>query len=314
MRETQEHAQVNHMLPATIELGIGAWAWGDTMVWGYGKSYGDSDVRTAFQAARAAGVTFFDTAEIYGRGRSERLLGQFIHEESPGQRRPIVATKFAPYPWRLTKGQLIPALKHSLRRLDLAQVDLYQIHWTSPTLSVETLADALADAIEAGLTRAAGVSNYSADQTRRTHAELAKRGFPLAANQVEYSLIDRSIERDGTMAACNELGVRIIAYSPIGMGLLSGKYSPENPPSGTRRLQLRDKLPKIGPLVKLLKDIGEVHGKNPTQVAINWTICKGTLPIPGAKNASQSEQNAAAAGWRLTADEVAALDEASKEF
>ena len=127
-----------------------------------------------------------------------------------------------------------------------------------------------------------------------------------------YSLLNRGIEKDGLLARCKELGVRLIAYSPIEKGLLTGKYSPENPPPGVRGRRYGELLPKIGPLLKLMTEIGQEHGgKSKVQVALNWCICKGTLPIPGAKNADQAEENAGALGWKLSDEEVAKLDEAS---
>lgn len=293
-------------------LGLGAWAWGDTMFWGYGRDYGEADVRAAFDASLAAGINFIDTAEGYGRGTSERLVGRFVRAAG----RPlIVATKFMPLPWRWRKGSLVQALRRSLDRLGMQQVDLYQIHWPFPPIPIDQWVDALADAVEAGLTRAVGVSNYSVDQMRRAHAVLAKRGVPLAANQVEYSLLHRDPERNGLLAACKELDVTLIAYSPITKGVLSGKYTPQNPPPGVRGLRYgAQRLAALQPLVGLLSEIGEAHnGKTPVQVALNWTMCKGTLPIPGAKNARQAEENAGALGWRLTADEVARLDAAGQE-
>lgn len=308
--QTVEQGFTEHLLPDAIEIGTGTWAWGDKLVWGFGKSYSDADVREAFDASIRARVTFFDTAELYGLGKSERLIGQFIRES--GQRA-YVATKFFPLPWRLTRGQLLSALRGSLKRLGLSQVDLYQIHWNTPLFPPEKAANALADALDAGLTRAAGVSNYNREQTSTAHNLLKQRGCPLASNQVEYSLINRKIERDGTMAACREHNVRIIAYSPLGMGLLTGKYTLENLPQGYRARQARQLLPKMTPLLDALRELGEAHGgKSPAQVSINWTICKGTLPIPGAKNAKQMEHNAGALGWRLTDAEVAHLDQVSE--
>ncbi len=291
-------------------VGIGTWAWGDRLVWGYGRSYTDADLREAFQAAVGAGLTFFDTAEIYGWGRAERLLGEFMG----GGAGVTVATKYLPFPWRLSRASLLKALRASLRRLGLRQVDLYQIHWPYPPLPVETWAEALADAVEAGLTRAVGVSNFSAPQMRRAYETLARRGIPLASNQVEYSLLHRRPERDGVMAACRELGVTLIAYSPLAMGVLSGKYSPERPPPGLRgRRYSPTVLKRLQPLLGLLREIGQAHGgKTPSQVALNWVLAKGALPIPGAKSARQVRENAGALGWQLAPDEVAALDAATQ--
>jgi aryl-alcohol dehydrogenase-like predicted oxidoreductase len=295
-----------------IELGIGNWAWGgDRIFWGSGS---DDDAeqasRQAFTTSVQAGINLIDTAEVYGMGRAEHLLGQFMHETGDPV---IVASKFMPFPWRLTKGSLRRALQGSLRRLGRDRVDLYQIHWPTPPVSIDTWMDAMADVVEAGLVRAVGVSNYSVAQMRQAHAALSKRGIPLASNQVLYNLLKRGPEETGLLAACRELDVRLIAYSPLAQGLLTGKYSPENPPAGfARRRQQTPLLARIQPLVDRMRSIGEAHeGKTPAQVALNWTICKGSLPIPGARNARQASQNAGATGWRLTADEVAALDEAA---
>jgi aryl-alcohol dehydrogenase-like predicted oxidoreductase len=292
-----------------VKLGTGAWAWGDSLFWGYGRDYSEIDVYEAFQASLEAGITFFDTAEAYGMGRSERLLGRFIKRAGQDV---TVATKFMPFPWRLQPASLINALRKSLKRLDMEQVDLYQIHWPFPPVAVETWMGALADAVLAGLVRAVGVSNYGPGKTQRAYDALAGRGISLASNQVEYSLLNRKIERSGLLDLCRRLNVRVIAYSPLGQGLLTGKYTPENPPAGIRGLRSRRQLKRVQPLIALMHEIGQGHGdKTPAQVALNWTIRKGALPIPGAKNADQLRQNAGAVGWALTPDEVAALDAAS---
>lgn len=294
-------------------LGVGAWAWGDRRFWNFGRDYSEADIRAAFDASLAAGVNFFDTAEMYGNGRSERFLGSFIS----GANLPvIVASKFFPFPWRLSKATLLHALRNSLERLNLGRVDLYQIHWPFPPISVETWAEGLAQAVELGLTRAVGVSNYSAEQMQRATGALAKRGVVLASNQVEYSLLKRDVEQNGLLKTCQELGVTLIAYSPLAQGLLTGKYSPARPMPGMRGWRHpRAALQKVEPLLRLMGEIGEAHSdKSLAQVALNWTICKGTVPIPGAKNARQAQDNLGALGWRLSEAEVAALDDASEKI
>ena len=291
-------------------LGSGTWAWGDKMLWGFGKGYGEADLRGAFRASLECGADFFDTAEVYGSGRSEQFLGQFTAED---RREAVVATKFMPFPWRLRHKSLVEALQRSLSRLGLERVDLYQIHWPFPPVSIKTWMAAMADAVQAGLTRAVGVSNYNVDQMRQAHAALAKFGIPLASNQVQYSLLHRHPERNGLLRACDDLGVTLIAYSPLAQGLLSDKYGPDNPPPGLRGRRFgRTRLAEIQPLVALLGEIGQAHGgKTPAQAALNWAMCKGSVPIPGAKNASQARDNTGALGWRKSHDEVAALDAAS---
>ena len=293
-------------------LGLGTWQWGDKMMWNYGKTHTDTDIHEVFHVSLEAGINFFDTAEVYGKGRSERLLGAYLHETGgPPLVAPlVVATKFMPYPWKLRKRALRAALAASLERLGLERVDLYQIHWPFPPISIETWAGELADAVEAGLTRAVGVSNYSPAQMSRAHAVLSRRGIPLASNQVEYNLLNRRPERNGLAKLCQELGVALIAYSPLARGLLTGKYTVETPPPGLRgRLTSRARLSAMQPLVQLMREIGQAHGgKSAAQVALNWVMSKGAVPIPGAKNVRQARENTAAMGWRLTGAEVAALD------
>jgi aryl-alcohol dehydrogenase-like predicted oxidoreductase len=269
-------------------------------------------MQPTFESALAAGINLFDTAEIYGFGGSERTLGQFL--PSAG-RNPVVTTKFVPYPWRLSKSSLTAALRESLARLRLARVDLYLIHVPLPPVKIETWMDALAEAMEAGLIRAVGVSNFSAEQTRRAHAALKKQGIPLACNQVEYSLLKRNIERNGVLEACREIGATVVAYRPVCGGLLTGRYAPEKPPGRQRwRVYSAEYLARIQPVIDLLRKIGEAHdGKTPSQVALNWTMCKGTLPIPGATKEGHVRENAGALGWRLADDEVGSLEEAAEE-
>ncbi len=305
---------VGQNILADISFGTGTWAWGDRLYWGFGRGYGKEDLRKAFDASLAAGIRLFDTAEVYGQGQSESMLGEFL-AQTPERDQAMVATKFMPFPWRLTRRRLLRALRGSLKRLGLSQVDLYQIHMPLPPVNVETWMSAMVEAVQAGLTRAVGVSNYDINQMRRAYDTLIREGIYLASNQVEYNLLNRKVEKEGLLKQCQELDVRLIAYSPLAMGLLTGKYSPENPPHGMRAGRYgRRVLEKMPPLMTLMNKIGAAHaGKTPAQVALNWTICKGTLPIPGAKNQHHVEQNAGALGWRLTEDEVAALDEASDQ-
>jgi aryl-alcohol dehydrogenase-like predicted oxidoreductase len=293
-------------------LGIGAWAWGDRLFWDYGRGgYTDADLRAAFEAGRAAGINLFDTAEVYGRGRSERLLGRFVRAS---KEQVLVATKFFPFPWRWRKASLRRALRGSLNRLGLKRVDLYQIHWPYPPVPIETWMEGLAEVAAEGLTRTVGVSNFDLDQTRRAQAMLTERGVPLVSNQVQFSLLHRQPEHDGLLDLCRDLNITLIAYSPLAMGLLTGKYTPENPPPGPRRRRFkRDFLTRMQPLIALLQEIGQAHGSmTPAQVALNWVIYKGAVPIPGAKNARQAEENVGALGWSLTGEEVAALDAATE--
>ncbi|XHX80615.1 MAG: aldo/keto reductase [Stenomitos frigidus ULC029] len=305
--------------PAVTALGIGTWAWGDKLFWSYGSDYGAAQVREAFDATLEAGINFFDTAEIYGFGESERLIGQFMQQtDKPAQ----IATKFFPVPWRFTARSVSEALTASLERLQVSQVALYQVHQPFDfLLGKRALMNALADEVQQGRIATVGVSNYSAEQMRQAHKFLAARGVPLAVNQVRYSLLTRQIESNGILATARELGITILAYSPLAQGLLTGKYTAElarshqgQPLQGARRLDPRfnqSGLEKIDPVIRLLQDIGAVHQRTPAQVALNWLIAQGVIPIPGAKNAEQARQNAGALGWSLTEPEIETLDRAS---
>jgi len=291
-------------------VGVGTWAWGDRIVWGYGNSsYDDADIQDAFDVSLENGTNWFDTAEVYGLGKSERFLGKFL---SAATKEVLVATKFFPFPWRVCKQAMLRSLKNSLKRLQRSRVDLYQIHTPLGWWSKPKFVSTLADAVNAGLTRAVGVSNFNSEKTRLANETLQAAGVPLASNQVEYSLFDRRIEKNGLLDYCLENDITVIAYSPLAKGMATGKYGPDNPPPGPRkRIYPPEKLRHSQPLITLLKEIGAGHGKTPAQVALNWTICKGTVPIPGAKNAKQAADNLRAMGWRLSSEEVAALDEAS---
>jgi aryl-alcohol dehydrogenase-like predicted oxidoreductase len=298
-------------------VGVGTNSWGT-------QRRADPRKQATFDALLASGITFFDTAEIYTMGASERTIGHCIKAAAvPGglgagaspATSPVVLTKFFPIPWRLGKPALLAALKRSLERLQRPRVDVYLLHFPIPPVALETWADALADAVQAGLTRAVGISNCNAMQTRRAHAALAGRGVPLACNEVEYSLLKRAPERTGLLDTCKELGVTVIAYRPLAMGMLSGKYTAEHPPAGLRALMFgRRYLSGLQPLLAVMKRIGEGHGgKTASQVAINWIVCKGAVPIPGAKDEKQARENAGAMGWRLTDNEIAELEAAVED-
>ncbi|MBE9135851.1 aldo/keto reductase [Nodosilinea sp. LEGE 07088] len=299
-------------------LGVGTWAWGDSLFWDYGKAYGEGDLQAAFEACLDAGLTLFDTAEIYGFGQSERLIGQFM-QARPEQA--IVATKYFPLPWRFSPQSVADALTASLARLQVASVALYQVHWPLDfLLSQPDLMQALAKEVQQGRIGAVGVSNYSAQQMRQAHRYLADQGVPLAVNQVQYSLLNRKIETSGVMATAQALGVTILAYSPLAQGLLTGKYTPEAnlKPAGARWLDPRFSqkgLTQLMPVIRALQEIGEKRDRTPAQVALNWLIAQGNvMPIPGAKNARQASQNAGALGWELTEDEQAQLDQLTQGY
>jgi aryl-alcohol dehydrogenase-like predicted oxidoreductase len=296
-------------------LGVGTWAWGDRSTWGmggYDAGLTRDTIRDAWDASIDAGVTLFDTAEVYGRGESERIIGSLLAADPGRAARTVIATKFMPSPRKLNvRRALLASLRASLGRLGLPSVDLYQIHGPISLRSHTVLADALAAAHDEGLVRAVGVSNYSVKETRAMADALGRHGLRLATNQIEFSLLRRSPETGGLLSACADLGVVPLAYSPIGQGRLTGKYSAADPPPGKRTFSDHP-MELVDAIVSELRSIGDAQGgRTPSQVALNWIIAKGAVPIPGAKNRTQAEENAGALGWALDGDEVTRLDRAA---
>ncbi len=308
--ETEQKITLGATELAVPPLGIGTWAWGDKLFWSYGKDYAAAELQQAFKTALELGIGFFDTAEIYGLGESERLLGQFMQQSGSAA---IIATKYFPLPWRFNADAVADALTASLKRLQLPTVDLYQVHWPFDFLMGQpALMHALADEVQQGRIKAVGVSNYSAAQMQEAHQTLAIRGVPLAVNQMQYSLLARQIEQNGVLQMARQLNVTILAYSPLAQGLLTGKYNAENyQPPGVRRFDPRFSqtgLQKLSPLFQALSQIAAQHERTPAQVALNWLIAQGNvIPIPGAKTAEQVRQNAGALGWSLSDAEIAEL-------
>ncbi len=298
-------------------LGIGTWAWGDKAFWGYGVRYGPRDVVDAFGACVQAGATFFDTAEVYGHGESEKILGWMCRRSGTPT---VVATKFGLLPGRDGARSLRTALTYSLRRLGLPRVDLYQIHWPDTSMAtVASLMDALADVVAEGLVRAVGVSNYSAAELREAHAALARRGIPLATQQVEYSLVHRAPETDGVLDACTELGVSLLAYSPLGQGILAGTYHPGNVPDGPRKEKAMfepDALRAARPVVDTLTQIGAAHGgHSPVQMALAWLMARpGVIPVVGVRNEQQAYDSLGVLQCSLTYEDLAVLDRVTQRW
>ncbi len=285
---------------------------------GQGTNSWSSDPRSvaqlgsAFSAALEAGINLFDTAEIYAAGSSERALGSLLRR-SPGGA--VVASKFFPMPWRLGRAALLRALRASLARLGLRRLDLYMVHFPTPLVRPETWMAGLSEAVAEGLVGAVGVSNFGPQSLRRAQAALAARGIPLACNEVELSLLSRGVQTSGLLSLCQELGVTVIAYRPLALGFLGrGELTPGGSPRrGWRELLFgRAYARQVSSVSRLLGEIGDSHGgKTPSQVALNWVICKGALPIPGTRSAQHVRENAGAMGWRLSAEEVAALEAAA---
>jgi aryl-alcohol dehydrogenase-like predicted oxidoreductase len=281
-------------------LGVG------TNRWMLGKR--DDVVFQTFQSSVNAGVNFFDTAEVYTSGKSERLLGMCVQRD----RRPVlIASKFAPLPTRLSRRQFMHALDASLNRLGVQTIDLYYLHWPFTLLRIETLMDWMAQAVEAGKIRAVGVSNCTAPQMRRAAERLAHFHIPLAANEVHYSLLHRQPEVNGVLDACQELRVALVAYRPLEGGLFTSsaaRGASAGLSSATRR---NGKTPSK--LQEILQAVAQQHGKSVNQVVLNWLLRRDArvIPIPGATSARHALENVDTLTWELSDEAFAAIDEAS---
>jgi len=299
-------------------------------VWGYDAGGADdAALRETFRACAAGGAGFFDTGDSYGtgalEGQSERLLGRFLRELPEAEQREVVlATKLAAYPTRLTRGSMVAALEASLARMGRERTELAQLHWSTAMYAPwqeRPMWDGLGDMVEGGLADAVGVSNYGPRQLRRAHAHLAARGVPLATCQVQFSLLsDTRLQRE-TKEACDELGVALVAYSPLALGALSGAYSGAGaaaPKGALRRLLVPYLVNGQRPLLAALEAVARERGKTVAQVAINWCLCQGSpgapvVPLVGARTPRQARDNLGAAGWRLSAAEVAELEAAARK-
>lgn len=275
----------------------------------------NSIVRTAIDG----GVNWFDTAEMYGRGHSERALSRALKAAGKGDDDVIVGTKWMPL--LRTAGNIRKTIDSRLHALDGFGIDLYMVHQPWSFSSPEAEMGAMADLVEAGKIRSVGVSNFNAEQMRRAHAALAKRGLPLAVNQVQYSLLHRDIENNGVLEAAQELGVTIVAWGPLASGLLTGKFHRDSEqlnqtPFG-RRMRLGRQIERSRHVVEALQDVAEHHAVSPAQVALNWVIHSHgdtVVAIPGASKPFQAEENAGAMHFVLSDAERERLDDLSKGF
>ena len=265
------------------------------------------------------GINWFDTAEMYGQGKSEHSLATALKELGVQDGEVIIGTKW--FPIFRTASNIPRSIDDRLHFLDGYKIDVYMVHQPWGFSSPEAEMNAMADLVEAGKIRSVGVSNFNSGQMVRAYKTLEKRGLPLAVNQVQYSLLHRKIESNGVLAAAKDLGVTIVAWSPLARGILSGKF--HNNPETYQNLQLgrkmlmRGKINKSAGVVVELNRIGKKYGVTPAQVALNWVINfqgETVVAIPGASKTYQAEESAGAMGFRLSDEELARLDQLSREF
>ncbi len=286
-------------------IGMGAWQWG-ARYWSYGSAYDKSDLQGVMELEWNLGVNFLDTAEAYGLGASERLIGEL----RPRDEEWIIATKYAPL--RPSWPGVEWAAEKSLKRLKVDLIDLYQVHIPNPLVSVHRIMREMEKLVKKGKIRYIGVSNYGPRLLQRAMESLSFSD--LASDQIHYNLIQREAEQNGTLDFCRKNGITVIAYSPLEQGLLTGKYGPSAAVRGLRRFRsgfFRSNRGRLQPLLAVMKQLGEVHGKSVPQVALNWLISKPNVAvIPGTRNKRHALDNAGGADWRLTAQEDRRLEEA----
>jgi aryl-alcohol dehydrogenase-like predicted oxidoreductase len=271
------------------------------------------------KTALDGGINWFDTAEMYGRGKSEQGLANALHELEQVDLDVIIGTKW--FPIFRTASNIPRSIDARLKFLDGYTIDLYMVHQPWGFSSPEKEMDAMADLVEEGKIRSVGVSNFNLDQMTRAHKALEKRGLPLAVNQVQYSLLHRKIESDGVLQAAKDLGITIVAWSPLARGILSGKYyndpgSYDQLPIG-RKMMMGKEIKGSTPVVAELSGIAEKYQVTPAQVALNWLINihgETVVAIPGASKVHQAAESAGAMEFKLSEEELAKLDELSQDF
>jgi len=289
-------------------VGLGTWQFGSTE-WGYGDSYASGEAARIVKRARELGVTLFDTAEAYGFGKSERILGDALGEERGSV---VVASKIfpvAPFPAIVTRRAAASA-----RRLQLTKIPLYQVHQPNPVVPDSVIMPGMRTLLDSGQIGAVGVSNYSLDRWKKADAAL---GQPVVSNQVQFSLAKADPLDDLVPFAERENRI-VMAYSPLAQGLLGGKYSAENRPGGVRatnKLFGVENLQRAEPLLATLREVAAGHGVKPAQAALAWLLAlPRVVVIPGASSVEQMEFNAAAADIDLDASSVDALTAAARAF
>lgn len=303
-------------------IGLGCWQFskGEGLVGKYWGNLPQEAVNEIVRVSLEKGVNWFDTAEVYGKGASERSLAEALDAADADTKGYLIADKW--FPAFRFAGNIPKTFPLRLEALGGRDVDLHQIHQPFSFSSVERQAEEMGKLVKAGRVRAVGVSNFDEKKMRAAQERLNEMEIPLASNQMPYSLIDREIERSGVLDAAKELGISIIAYSPLAQGVLTGKFHGEvdiRTKSGPRKHMRRFKqagLEATRPLVESLRRIGGVHGATPAQIALAWIVQRHgsqVVAIPGASSVRQAESNAGVLEIRLSGPELEELSEAGLE-
>ncbi len=272
------------------------------------------------KAALEGGINWFDTAEVYGGGNSERALAGALVRRAVKPGEVVIATKWWPaLRTAASIGKTFPARQAALSPYP---IDLLQIHQPISLSSIEKQALALAGLLKDHKVRSVGISNFRGEAMRAFHRVLKEEGQVLASNQVRYSLVDRSIEADGTLAVAKELGITIIAYSPLAQGLLSGRFHDDPAALKAASFMRRqysglnpEGLKKTEALVRFLQETAKKHNASASQVALNWLVRfhgDTVVAIPGATKVKHAQEAAGALQFTLTKEELATIDTLSR--
>ena len=307
------------ILVSPIGLGVMEFAGGGGLIGHMFPVIPQEQKNDIIKAALDGGINWFDTAELYGAGISERSLATALKAAEMADKDVVVATKWMPF--LRTAGSIPHTIDDRLRFLDGYSIANFMVHHPYGFSTPEGEMNAMADLVEAGKIRSVGISNFSANRMRKAHDALAKRGLPLAVNQVRYSLLNREIEKNGVLETARELGVTIVAYTPLDRGLLSGKYhkDPEllSRMQGWRRVSMRRDIERTRKLIQAMDEIAAASGATIAQVALSWLVNFNgdiVVAIPAATKVQQAVDNAGAMKIRLSADELARLDDLSRNL
>jgi aryl-alcohol dehydrogenase-like predicted oxidoreductase len=302
-----------------IGLGCLQFSEGKGGAWNLWDPVSEKEKNRIVQAALDGGMNWFDTAELYGMGRSERGLARSLKLAGKNDKEVIVATKWSPI--ARTARSITKTIGKRQENLNDYTVDLFQIHMPFAFTTRRAEMNAMAGLVKSGEIRSVGVSNYSAKQMRKAHEVLQSQGLSLASNQVKYNLVDRRIESNGILDTAKELGITIIAWGPVCFGLLSGRFHKNSKLIDSvpllRRLQMRSKIEPSRKLVNELEEIGRAHDVTAAQVALNWLINfhgDTVVAIPGSSKVHQAEQNADAMSFDLANAEMSHIDDLTKQF
>ena len=305
-------------------IGLGCWQFsrGRGLGGSYWPNLPDEEITGIIEASLAGGINWFDTAESYGGGESEKSLAQALKRlgKAPGDI--IIATKWRPV-FRTAKS-IAKTIDERLDILGNFPIDLYQIHNPFSFSSIEAQIRSMAELVKNRKIRYVGVSNFSAKQMRISHDLLREQGMPLVSNQVRYSLLDRKIEQNGILETARELGISIIAYSPLAQGLLSGKFH-DDPKLIQSRGGYRKYMGAFRPrgldqtraVVMAVREVAQKHNATLSQIALSWvTNARGeaVVAIPGATHINQAKENAASMAVQLTKDELDYLDKVASSY